>query len=174
MRSALRVPALPGRLGAIAMPSLLATLAMLALGLFAVRASGCRASDSGLPVIKLQVGAHTVHAEIASTEAQRARGLMYRRKMGKNDGMLFVYPRPEPLSFWMKNTYLPLTIAYIDKRGKIVHLEDMQPHTTASHPSPKPVPYALEMNQGWFEKNGVNVGDMVVFELPDDLDVAPR
>jgi len=157
-----------------AVPALLAAMALLALGLFAMRATGCSKSESGLPVIKLEVGDHTVKAEIASTEAQRARGLMYRRSMGKNDGMLFVYPTAEPLSFWMKNTYLPLSIAYVSKSGVIVHIEDMQPLTTKSHPSPKPVPYALEMNQGWFEKNGVKVGDSVVFELPSDVSVAPR
>jgi uncharacterized membrane protein (UPF0127 family) len=171
---AVRASSLSDRLGAVAMPGLLALLAVLALGLFALRASGCSRSESGLPTIRLSVGGESVKAEIASTDAQRARGLMYRRSMGRNHGMLFVYPSPEPLSFWMKNTYLPLSIAYIDKRGRIVHIEDMKPLTTTSHPSPKPVPYALEMNQGWFEAHGVKVGDEVDFELPDDLTVAPR
>lgn len=162
------------RLGSVVMPGLLGLLAVLALSLFTVRATGCSHSDAGLPVITVDVAGTTVRAEIASTEATRARGLMYRRKMKKNDGMLFVYPSPEPLSFWMKNTYLPLTIAYIDKRGTIVHLEDMQPLTTKSHPSPKPVPYALEMNQGWFAANDIKVGDKVTFELPEDLLVGER
>jgi len=162
------------RLGAIVVPGLLSALALLALGLFATRAVGCSKSDSGLPVINVSVGDVSVRAEIASTDAQRARGLMYRRSMPKNDGMLFVYPTPQPLSFWMKNTYLPLTIAYIDKRGVIVHLEDMTPLTTTSHPSPKPVPYALEMNKGWFKSKGVEVGDKVTFELPEHIVVAPR
>lgn len=162
------------RIGAIVMPALLSALAVLALGLFATRTAGCSKSDSGLPVIKVMVGDVSVRAEVASTDAQRARGLMYRRSMPKNNGMLFVYPSPEPLSFWMKNTYLPLTIAYIDKRGMIVHLEDMTPLTTASHPSPKPVPYALEMNKGWFADKGIEVGTRVTFELPDGITVAPR
>jgi len=157
-----------------AMPAFLAVLAVIGLSLFAMRAAGCATSDAGLPVITVDVAGKSVKAEIASTEAQRARGLMYRRKMGKNKGMLFVYPKPERLSFWMKNTYLPLTIAYIDKGGTIVHLEDMKPLTTNSHPAPKPVPYALEMNQGWFDANGIKVGDTVTFELPDDLAVSPR
>ncbi len=157
-----------------AMPAMLAVLCVLALSLFALRTAGCAKSDSGLPVVSIDVAGHGVKAEVASTEAQRARGLMYRRKMGTNKGMLFVYPKPERLSFWMKNTYLPLSIAYIDSRGSIVHIEDMKPLTTNSHPSPKPVPYALEMNQGWFDDKGVKVGDTVTFELPEGLEVAPR
>ncbi|MCO4772957.1 MAG: DUF192 domain-containing protein [Deltaproteobacteria bacterium] len=156
------------------MPGLISLLAVLGLSLFALRAAGCSKSESGLPVITVDVGGKRVRAEIASTDAQRARGLMYRRSMGKNDGMLFVYPTPEPLSFWMKNTYLPLSIAYIDTRGAIVHIEDMKPLTTNSHPSPKPVPYALEMNKGWFEKNGIDVGAKVTFELPNGVEVSPR
>lgn len=151
------------------MPALLSALGLLALGLFAVRATGCSASDSGLPVISIDVDGHRVKAEVAATAATRSRGLMYRRKMGKNNGMLFVYERAEPLSFWMKNTYLPLTIAFIDRGGTIVHLEDMRPLTTTSHPSPVSVPYALEMNQGWFAAKGIEVGAKVTFELPPEL-----
>ncbi len=94
--------------------------------------------------------------------------------MGKNRGMLFVYDQPSPLSFWMKNTYLPLTIAFIDKQGVIVHLEDMQPLTTTAHRAPKAVPYALEMNLGWFDANGIEVGAKVEFELPAELQPEAR
>jgi len=155
--------------GAIAMPGLLSVLGLLALTLFSVRAAGCSGSDSGMPSITLEVDGHSVRAEVAATAATRARGLMYRKKMRKNSGMLFVYDQPEALSFWMKNTYLPLTIAFIDKQGVIVHLEDMQPLTTAAHRAPKAVPYALEMNLGWFAANGIEVGAKVDFELPPEL-----
>ncbi len=160
--------------GSVAMPGLLSVLGLLALTLFSVRAAGCSGSDSGLPVISMSVDGHSVRAEVAGTVATRARGLMYRRTMAKNSGMLFVYEDPEPLSFWMKNTYLPLTIAFIDKAGVIVHLEDMQPLTTTSHPSPKAVPYALEMNQGWFAAKGIEVGAKVTIELPPELQPEAR
>ena len=160
--------------GTIAMPGLLTALGLLALTLFTVRATGCSGSDSGLPVISIEVDGHTVKAEVAATASSRSRGLMYRRSMGKNRGMLFVYERPEALSFWMKNTYLPLSIAFIDRGGTIVHIEDMQPLTTASHKSPVKVPYALEMNKGWFDDKGVAVGAKVTFELPAELDPEGR
>lgn len=160
--------------GAVGMPGLLSVLGLLALTLFSMRASGCSGSDSGLPVITVQVDGRSVRAEVAGTVATRSRGLMYRRKMPKNNGMLFVYDAPEPLSFWMKNTYLPLTIAFIDRSGVIVHLEDMAPLTTTSHKSPKAVPYALEMNKGWFAANGIEVGAKVEFELPAELEPEPR
>ena len=151
------------------MPGLLTALGLLALTMFATRAMGCSGSESGLPVISLSVDGRSVKAEVAATTASRARGLMYRRDMGRNAGMLFVYDRAEPLSFWMKNTYLPLTIAFIDSSHTIVHLEDMSPLTSTSHASPVPVPYALEMNKGWFAKNGVAVGAKVEFALPAEL-----
>ena len=151
------------------MPGLLSVLAVLALGLFAVRASGCSRSDSGLPVVTLDVAGERVRAEVASTTASRARGLMYRRSMPKNDGMLFVYAKARPLSFWMKNTYIPLDIAFIDADGVIRDIVQMKPLTTASHPSIVAVPYALEMNEGWFARRSIAVGAKVVFELPEGL-----
>ena len=165
---------MPFERGAIAMPGLLSVLGLLALTLFSGWASGCSGSDSGMPVITLEVDGHSVRTEVAGTAATRARGLMYRKKMRKNSGMLFVYDKPEPLSFWMKNTYLPLTIAFIDTQGVIVHLEDMQPLTTTAHRAPKAVPYALEMNLGWFAANGVEVGAKVDFELPPELEPEAR
>lgn len=161
-----------GRRG-VAMPGLLSLLAVLALSLFAIRAAGCSRSkgEAGLPMIRMQVGDETVSVELATTEASRARGLMYRRSMADDDGMLFIYPKPRKLSFWMKNTYLPLTIAFIDADDVIVHIEDMKPLTTNSHPAPTAVPYALEMNQGWFAEHGVKVGDTVSFTLPEGLEV---
>jgi uncharacterized membrane protein (UPF0127 family) len=123
-------------------------------------------SAAGLLVIPIELGDHKIKAEIVRGAAEQTRGLMYRREMDWNKGMLFVYPDERVLSFWMKNTLIPLSIAFIDAQGEIVHIVDMKPQELRSHRSPQPVLYALEMNQGWFEKAGVAAGDRAVFELP--------
>ena len=123
-------------------------------------------STAGLPVISMDVGGHRVRAEVARSPDEQSRGLRYRRELGKNDGMLFVYAEERRLGFWMKNTFVPLSVAFIDDDLEIVHIEDMVPQTTESHRSPVPVRYALEVNRGWFEDNGVEVGAQVSFELP--------
>ncbi|MEE2829169.1 MAG: DUF192 domain-containing protein [Myxococcota bacterium] len=124
-------------------------------------------SASGLPEIAISVGGKTIRAEVAQEPASMARGLMYRREMDWNRGMLFVYQQDRILSFWMQNTFIPLSIAFLDSKGRILHITDMQPQTTVSHRSPVPARYALEMNQGWFDKAGVKVGDQAEFTLPD-------
>ena len=102
-----------------------------------------------------------IKVEAVRTEGEKAKGLMFREKLGKNEGMLFVYEREEVLSFWMKNTRIPLSIAFIAKNGKIVDIQDMEPFNLQSHVSARPAQYALEVNQGWFKKNGIEVGDSV-------------
>jgi uncharacterized membrane protein (UPF0127 family) len=120
------------------------------------------ASCFGLETVRLQVGEVEIIAEVADDSVERSFGLMFRKEMAYNHGMLFIYDIPRRLSFWMKNTYLPLSIAFIDASGTIVSIQDMQPlDDTTIHRSPKPVPWALEMNQGWFAENGVEVGDTV-------------
>lgn len=109
----------------------------------------------------LDVDGHAVTVEIADEPVERNLGLMYRDHLDANRGMLFVYPDAQPRSFWMKDTKIPLTIAYLDAEGVIVHLADMRPLDTRSVPSGKPAMYALEMNQGWFAEQGVEVGDRV-------------
>jgi uncharacterized membrane protein (UPF0127 family) len=105
-----------------------------------------------------------INAEIALTDYERQLGLMYRRSMGKNSGMLFVFPSEENLSFWMKNTYIPLSIAYLDKSGKIIDIQDMKPlDTSITYPSKYRAMYALEMNMGWFKENGITEGSVVLF-----------
>lgn len=111
-----------------------------------------------LDAITLNAGIHLIHAEVAMTPDQRAIGLMNRPELGANDGMLFVFERPSEQCFWMKNTLLPLSIAFIADDGTIVGLADMQPRDLDNHCSPKPVRYALEMNQGWFAKRGIKPG----------------
>ncbi len=107
-----------------------------------------------------------VRVEIADEPWERARGLMYRTALGKDRGMLFVYPEERELSFWMKNTLIPLSIAYIDSEGRITDILDMKPldDRPPNYVSSEPVRYALEVNQGFFDKNDVNVGDHA--ELP--------
>jgi uncharacterized membrane protein (UPF0127 family) len=111
-----------------------------------------------LPAITLGAGMHLIHAEVAQSPDQRATGLMNRLTMGASDGMLFVFEEASEQCFWMKNTLLPLSIAFIADDGSIVNIADMKPQALASHCSAKPVRYALEMNQGWFAKRGIKTG----------------
>ncbi len=111
-----------------------------------------------LPKIKLSAGMHLIDTQVASTPDQRATGLMFRQEMPQGEGMLFVFEEATPQCFWMKNTLLPLTAAFITDDGTIVNLANMKPQTTDSHCSAKPVRYVLEMNLGWFEKKGLKAG----------------
>jgi len=111
-----------------------------------------------LPRITLKAGMHLIQAQVAATPEQQATGLMHRTEMPANEGMLFVFGQPAAQCFWMKNTLLPLTAAFIDDDGTIVNLADMQPRSLESHCSAKPVRYVLEVHQGWFAKRGIGPG----------------
>ena len=111
-----------------------------------------------LPRVKLSAGMHLIDAQVAVTPQQREIGLMFRKEMPQHEGMLFVFERPSIQCFWMMNTLLPLTAAFVADDGTIVTLADMKPQTTDSHCSDKPVRYVLEMNQGWFAKKGIKAG----------------
>jgi len=111
-----------------------------------------------LPAVELTAGMHRIVAEVAATPQQQMIGLMHRKEMPQHEGMLFAFEQPSPQCFWMRNTLLPLTIAFIDDDGRIVNLADMQPMTEASHCSAKPVRFTLEMHQGWFAKRGLKAG----------------
>ncbi len=111
-----------------------------------------------LPRTTLSVGMFQIDAQVATTGEEQATGLMYRKEMPQHEGMLFVFQSPSPLCFWMKNTLIPLTAAFIDDDGTIVNLEDMKPKSLDSHCAKKPVRYVLEMNQGWFAKKGFKAG----------------
>jgi uncharacterized membrane protein (UPF0127 family) len=104
-----------------------------------------------------------IHVEVAKTPEERSIGLMERKHLGQNEGMLFIFETEDYHGFWMKNTLIPLSIAFIDKEGRIVRITDMKPLTLVSHTPPKPILYALEMKKGWFSANGINVGDIVRF-----------
>jgi uncharacterized membrane protein (UPF0127 family) len=115
------------------------------------------------PQLKLQrttlnAGMHQITAQVALTPQQRQIGLMHRKDMPQPEGMLFVFEEPSVQCFWMKNTLLPLTAAFVADDGTIVNLVDMKPQSTDSHCSTKPVRYVLEMNQGWFAKKGIKAG----------------
>ena len=111
-----------------------------------------------LPVISLNAGIHVIRAEVASTFETRARGLMYRESLGPNQGMLFVFPWQERHCMWMKNTPLPLSVAFIDEGGEVVSVSEMAPHTEISHCATRPARFALEMSKGWFAGKGIRAG----------------
>jgi uncharacterized membrane protein (UPF0127 family) len=114
-----------------------------------------------VPTVPLMIGKHSLVAEVASTESQRGTGLMHRRMLPENRGMLFVFPDIALHGMWMMNTFLPLSVAFIDRDGTIINIADMEPHTTNTHSATRPAKYALEMNQGWFRKRGIKSGDKI-------------
>jgi hypothetical protein len=128
----------------------------LIAGLFA---SGMMiASAQDLPTTRLTAGIHVITAEVASNDATRARGLMFRKALAPNHGMLFVFPSAAAHCMWMRNTLIPLSVAFLDDDGVIVNIADMQPHSERNHCALRPVRYALEMTQGWFEQRGIKPG----------------
>lgn len=126
------------------------------------------AAAAAMPQIELAIGKHALTAEVASNDPDRMQGLMHRRMLPENRGMLFVFRDLAYHGMWMMNTYIPLSVAFIDEAGVIVNIEDMQPHTRDSHTAKKPVRYALEMNLGWFRKRGIGPGMKI-----EGLDKAP-
>jgi hypothetical protein len=111
-----------------------------------------------LDTIDITAGMHVIKAEVAQTPTQQMIGMMLRKEMGANEGMLFANSDSSARCFWMRNTLIPLSIAFIDDDGTIVNIADMQPQSDASHCSAKPVRFALEMRQGWFAKRGLKAG----------------
>ena len=145
---------------------LLAFFALIALaGLASTRSADARAQaaepNPPLPHVFLQAGIHRIKAEVAQTPQERARGLMLRKSLQANSGMLFVFEAAALHCFWMKNTLIPLTVAFLADDGTIVTLADMTPHDEASNCPAKPVRYALEMDQGWFKAKGIKTGDRI-------------
>ena len=115
-------------------------------------------AQMNLPRVQLHAGMHNIDAQVAATDEQRMTGLMHRKEMPQHEGMLFVFEQPTQQCFWMKNTLLPLSAAFVADDGTIVNIEDMKPQTLDSHCSAKPVRYVLEMNLGWFAKKGIKPG----------------
>ncbi len=111
----------------------------------------------------ITINSTALRIEVAETETERAIGLMYRDSMPKDCGMLFIFPQEDLLSFWMKNTYIPLSIAFVDVTGLIIDIQDMEPLSLDSVISNGFALYALEVNQGWFRQNNIKVGDRIQF-----------
>jgi uncharacterized protein len=111
-----------------------------------------------LPVVELTAGMHRIEAEVVNTQEARMRGLMMRRSMPTHRGMLFVFEDYARHCMWMKNTLLPLSVAFIDEQGRIINVEEMRPQTEDNHCAARPARYALEMNAGWFKKRGLGSG----------------
>lgn len=122
------------------------------------QAQGQGVAQRDLPRATLSAGMYLVQVQIAATPEQRAIGLMFRKDMHVNEGMLFIFDRPQMQCFWMQNTLIPLTAAFITDDGTIVNTVDMQPKTTNSHCSNRPVRYVLEVNQGWLAQHGFGPG----------------
>jgi uncharacterized membrane protein (UPF0127 family) len=129
-----------------------------ALACFTLPACAQTGPQPRLRTIDLQAGIHVIKTELAITPEQQATGMMFRKEMGTNEGMLFVNEEPGLRCFWMRNTLIPLSIAFIADDGSIVNIADMEPRSEKSHCSAKPVRYALEMNLGWFAKRGLKAG----------------
>lgn len=113
--------------------------------------------------IPLYIHQKEIWVEVAKTPEERSRGLMGRKHLGKDEGMLFIFETEDYHGFWMKNTLIPLSIAFLDRDCQIVWITDMKPLTLDSHVPPNPIRYALEMNKGWFSSNGIKAGDVVRF-----------
>jgi len=126
-------------------------------------------SVTELPVLELKIKGLALHAEVAATGQSRTTGLMYRFSLRPDSGMLFVFGTPQPLRFWMKNTFVPLSIAFIGSDGHILNIEDMAPQTENTHSSRGMALFALEMKKGWFAAHGVGPGDRV-----EGLERAPQ
>jgi uncharacterized membrane protein (UPF0127 family) len=121
-------------------------------------ASAAAAQQPTLPTVQLGAGLHLIRAEVADRDASRAMGLMHRKALAPNGGMLFIFDDDAVHCMWMKNTPLPLSVAFIDAGGAILNIADMQPHTEDSHCAVRPARYALEMAQGWFAERGIRAG----------------
>lgn len=113
------------------------------------------------PVVELGVGMHLIHAELAADDASRMRGLMFRESLGPNQGMLFVFDEATTHCMWMKNTLIPLSVAFLDASARVINIADMTPQTEDAHCATRPAPYALEMARGWFAQRGVAPGDQI-------------
>jgi uncharacterized membrane protein (UPF0127 family) len=130
-------------------------LAVLAVTLATGLAS---AQLAGGKTVQLSAGIHVITAELADTEPTRERGLMFREALAPNHGMMFTFSEHAVHCMWMRNTLIPLSVAFIDDDGTVANIEEMKPHTDDSHCARHPVQYALEMTSGWFSSRGIGPG----------------
>ena len=136
---------------------------------FGLLLSGAALAQTAMPVVELTAGFHRIEAEVAATDQNRQTGLMQRKTMPAQRGMLFVFPQPNAYCMWMRNTLIPLSVAFLDAEGKIINIEDMQPQTEDNHCAKKMASYALEMNLGWFAQRGLKAGTRL-----NGIEKAPR
>ena len=126
-----------------------------------VAIAGAAQAEAPPRTTTVKVGPHPLKVEVAATDAEREKGLMFRKQMGRNDGMLFVFDEPAYHAMWMKNTLIPLSVAFLDRDGVILNVMDMEPQTLDSHQAAGPAIYAIETNVGWFAEHHVKPGDRV-------------
>jgi hypothetical protein len=126
--------------------------------LFALVPAAALAQQPRLPVIELSAGMHRIHAELADSFSTRMQGLMRRPELAQNDGMLFVFDEDAAHCMWMKNTLIPLSVAFLDAAGSVINVADMKPQTEQTHCAARPARFALEMNLGWFAQRGLKAG----------------
>lgn len=127
-------------------------------GLFGALLATTVAAQETMPVLELTAGFHRIEAEVAAQDKDRQVGLMNRRSMPTQRGMLFVFAQPNTHCMWMRNTYIPLSVAFLDDEGKVINIEDMTPQSEDNHCARRPARYALEMNRGWFAQRGIAPG----------------
>jgi uncharacterized protein len=120
--------------------------------------SAAALAQGSMPLVELSAGFHRIEAEVAATDQNRQIGLMNRKAMAVQHGMLFVFDQDNTHCMWMRNTLLPLSVAFLDGAGTIINIEDMQPQTETNHCARQPARYALEMNLGWFAQRGIKPG----------------
>jgi len=150
-----------------------ATARLLASSLIALANTAPAAAQGqpqmNLPRIEITAGMHRIEAQVAASPQERQTGLMHRKEMPAHEGMLFVFEQPATHCMWMKNTLLPLSVAFLDDEGRIINIEDMQPQTEDNHCARRPARFALEMNLGWFAQRGIKPGTKL-----NGIDKAPR
>ena len=126
--------------------------------ILAVQGAALAQAQPALRQVQLSAGMHLIRAEVAADMASRSRGLMFRKALAQNAGMVFVFEDASQHCMWMKNTYIPLSVAFLDEQGTIINIEDMAPQTEDTHCARKPARYALEMDRGWFASRGIKPG----------------
>lgn len=132
------------------------------LAVAAIAATALAANaEAAFRTTRIKVAGHELKVEVADTDPQREQGLMFRKQLGRNDGMLFIFDEPAYHAMWMKNTLIPLSVAFLDKSGEILNILDMEPQTLDTHMAAGPATYAIETNKGWFAANKVKPGDKV-------------
>jgi len=136
-------------------------VARVLAGVLLLAAVQAASADVSFKTTRIKVGPHPLKVEVAASDPERSQGLMYREKLGKDDGMLFIFDEPGYHSMWMKHTLIPLSVAFLDADGRILNILDMEPRTLDTHIAAGPARYAIETNKGWFGEKRIKAGDRV-------------